>query len=340
MGERSVAFWRQLWGAFRLQERLRLLDDVEVGHVPPGLTRHHIDDLLAEAPDDIRFHVSRGAGESFANTLPLLHPRGYLQVQDIFVSSMDEYRQAFKGPGQAGRFVGGLGQRRTSARRRRARRIRCSLCAVSVPGRIEDQHPVHDSAAMTVPVSGLSRPADLERPMRRSDDRILTTHVGSVVRPQALLQFSAAARQEPSGAYRDGFAELRRRRGRDAAERRPRHRQRRRIRQIELGQLRARRVERLRAASGPTAPAYVARPRSRPLRRVHGQGISARRSRVAGRCVRRRRSTTQIAGSIRRDADNLKTALAGVDGRGGFLHRRRTGERRLRRVQRALRQRA
>ena len=43
----------------------------------------------------------RGApAESFANTLPLLHPRGYLQVQDIFVSSMDEYRQAFKGPGK------------------------------------------------------------------------------------------------------------------------------------------------------------------------------------------------------------------------------------------------
>ena len=100
LGERSVAFWRHLWGAFRLQERLRLLDEMEEGHVPPGLTHQHLDDLLAEAPDDIRFHVSRGAGESFANTLPLLHPRGYLQVQDIFVSSMDEYRQAFKGPGK------------------------------------------------------------------------------------------------------------------------------------------------------------------------------------------------------------------------------------------------
>ena len=99
-GERGVAFWRQVWAAFRLEERLRLLDDGEEAHVPPGLTRLHLDDLLAEAPDDIRFHVSRGAGESFANTLPLLHPRGYLQVQDIFVSSMDEYRQAFKGPGK------------------------------------------------------------------------------------------------------------------------------------------------------------------------------------------------------------------------------------------------
>ena len=56
--------------------------------------------LLAEAPDDVRFHISRGAGESFANTLPLLHPRGFLQVQDIFVSEMDDYRKGFKGPGK------------------------------------------------------------------------------------------------------------------------------------------------------------------------------------------------------------------------------------------------
>jgi hypothetical protein len=99
-GERGVAFWRCLWGAFRLEERLRALDDLDEDHVPPGLTRLHLDDLLAEAPDDIRFHISRGAAESFANTLPLLHPRGYLQVQDIFVTSMDEYRQGFKGPGK------------------------------------------------------------------------------------------------------------------------------------------------------------------------------------------------------------------------------------------------
>jgi hypothetical protein len=48
----------------------------------------------------VRFHLSRGAAESFVNTLPLLHPRGYLQVQDIFVTSMDEYRQGFRGPGK------------------------------------------------------------------------------------------------------------------------------------------------------------------------------------------------------------------------------------------------
>jgi 5-methyltetrahydropteroyltriglutamate--homocysteine methyltransferase len=33
--------------------------------------------------------------------------------------------------------------------------------------------------------------------MKRSEDRILTTHVGSIVRPQALLDHAAAARQDP-----------------------------------------------------------------------------------------------------------------------------------------------
>ena len=80
---RGTAFWRAVWDALRLQERL-------VG----------LEDLLREAPEDVRFHVSRGAAESFVNTLPLLHPRGYLQVQDIFVTAMDEYRQGFRGPGK------------------------------------------------------------------------------------------------------------------------------------------------------------------------------------------------------------------------------------------------
>jgi len=99
-GERGTAFWRALWDYFRLEERLRMLDDREEAHVPPGLSWSHLDDLLAEAPEDVRFHISRGAAESFANTLPLLHPRGYLQVQDIFVEQMDEYRKGFKGPGK------------------------------------------------------------------------------------------------------------------------------------------------------------------------------------------------------------------------------------------------
>ena len=96
----GVSFWRCFWDYFRLEERLRALDDREESHVPPSLSWSHLEDLLQEAPEDVRFHISRGAAESFANTLPLLHPRGYLQVQDIFVEEMDEYRKGFKGPGK------------------------------------------------------------------------------------------------------------------------------------------------------------------------------------------------------------------------------------------------
>jgi len=99
-GARGVECWRRIWDAFKLEERLRALDEYEEDHVPPGLNRTHLEDLLAEAPDDVRFHISRGAGESFANTLPLLHPRGFLEVQDIFVSDMNDYRKGFRGPGK------------------------------------------------------------------------------------------------------------------------------------------------------------------------------------------------------------------------------------------------
>jgi hypothetical protein len=97
---RGVAFWRSVWEALRLEERLRALEGVAEVPLPPGIHASHLEDLLVAAPDDVRFQLSRGAAESFVHTLPLLHPRGYLQVQDIFVTSMDEYRQGFRGPGK------------------------------------------------------------------------------------------------------------------------------------------------------------------------------------------------------------------------------------------------
>jgi hypothetical protein len=97
---RGVDFWRAAWEALRLEERLVGLEDVSQVPLPPGLDQSHLEDLLAEAPDDVRFHLSRGAAESFVHTVPLLHPRGYLQVQDIFVADMHEYRQGFRGPGK------------------------------------------------------------------------------------------------------------------------------------------------------------------------------------------------------------------------------------------------
>jgi hypothetical protein len=98
--ERGVSFWREVWEGLRLEERLRRLQGIAEVPLPPGLEPSHVEDLLATAPGDVRFHISRGAAESFANTLPLLHPRGYLQVQDIFVATMDEYRHGFRGPGK------------------------------------------------------------------------------------------------------------------------------------------------------------------------------------------------------------------------------------------------
>ena len=42
--------------------------------------------------------------------------------------------------------------------------------------------------------------------MKRSENRILTTHVGSIIRPQKLLDLAAAARKSPAaqGAYDEG----------------------------------------------------------------------------------------------------------------------------------------
>ena len=97
---RGVAFWREVWEALRIEERLVSLEDLSEAPLPPGLDPAHLEDLLREAPGDLRFHLSSGAVESFLNTLPLLHPRGYLQVQDIFVTSLDQYRQGFRGPGK------------------------------------------------------------------------------------------------------------------------------------------------------------------------------------------------------------------------------------------------
>jgi len=96
----GVRFWQEIWKAIRLEERLVSLDDLPAETLPEGLNLIRIEEILREAPSDIRFHLSTGALESFRNTLPLLRPRGYLQVQDIFVTDMNDYRMGFYGPGK------------------------------------------------------------------------------------------------------------------------------------------------------------------------------------------------------------------------------------------------
>jgi len=95
-----VAFWQEVWKAIRLEERLMLLEDLPEFPFPEGLDAAKLEDILADAPSDFRFHLSSGALESFLHTLPLLHPRGYLQVQDIFVTELAQYRLGFYGPGK------------------------------------------------------------------------------------------------------------------------------------------------------------------------------------------------------------------------------------------------
>jgi hypothetical protein len=104
--DRGMTFWKTLWSAIQMEERLRHLDIGDENNLPQGVIRQALEDLLAESPQDIRFHLSRGAAESFVNTAPLLHPRGFLQVLDVFVPTMQGYMQGFRGPGKLdGSFV-------------------------------------------------------------------------------------------------------------------------------------------------------------------------------------------------------------------------------------------
>jgi hypothetical protein len=98
--ERGMAFWMNAWNAIRLEERLVDQLNLPDAELPAGLSYPQMEDFLRDAPGELRFHLSSGALESFRNTLPLLHPRGYLQVQDIFVTDWSDYSVGFYGPGK------------------------------------------------------------------------------------------------------------------------------------------------------------------------------------------------------------------------------------------------
>ena len=96
----GMAFWQELWKAMRLEEKIVAFEDLPDLALPAGLDVPRLEDILEETPGNLRFHLSSGALESFVNTIPVLHPRGYLQVQDIFVTDLNEYRVGFHGPGK------------------------------------------------------------------------------------------------------------------------------------------------------------------------------------------------------------------------------------------------
>jgi hypothetical protein len=96
----GMSFWAELWKAIRLEEKYVAFEDSPDLMLPTGLDVPRLEDILANVPGDLRFHLSSGALESFVNTIPLLHPRGYLQVQDIFVQDLKDYRVGYYGPGK------------------------------------------------------------------------------------------------------------------------------------------------------------------------------------------------------------------------------------------------
>ena len=102
VGDRAcgMSFWMEFWKAIRIEEKLLAFEDAPDLDLPIGLDLSRLEDILRESPGDLRLHLSSGAMQSFVNTIPLLHPRGYLQVQDIFVTDLNEYRMGFHGPGK------------------------------------------------------------------------------------------------------------------------------------------------------------------------------------------------------------------------------------------------
>jgi hypothetical protein len=98
--EQGVTFWRSVWDAIRVEERYISIQSILDAPLPAGVKPTYVENFVGDGVKNQRFHLSSGAVESFLNTVPLLHPRGYLQVQDIFVTKLEDYSRMFRGPGK------------------------------------------------------------------------------------------------------------------------------------------------------------------------------------------------------------------------------------------------
>ena len=98
--EKGVTFWREVWDAIRMEERYIAIQSILDAPLPAGVKPQLLETFVGEGVMNQRFHLSSGAVESFLNTVPLLHPRGFLQVQDIFVTKLEDYSRMFRGPGK------------------------------------------------------------------------------------------------------------------------------------------------------------------------------------------------------------------------------------------------
>jgi len=96
----GVHFWADVWHALKLEERCVLLPDLSQLRLFEGFDGLDVQALLEHADGNIRMHLNEMALKSLINTVPLLHPRGIFQVQDIFITELDQYYTSFRGPGK------------------------------------------------------------------------------------------------------------------------------------------------------------------------------------------------------------------------------------------------
>jgi hypothetical protein len=95
----AVEFWRQVWNELRLDERYLPIEGLDTYQVTPGFSGETLRPLV-ETNGDVRLQVSNGAATSFADTLQLLHPDGFIFCHDIFTTDLDQYTTSFRGPGK------------------------------------------------------------------------------------------------------------------------------------------------------------------------------------------------------------------------------------------------
>jgi hypothetical protein len=96
----GVRFWADVWRALKLEERCVLLPDLSHLKLFDGADGRDVETLLESVSGNVRMHLNEMALKSFINTMPLLHPRGIFQIQDIFITELEQYYSAFRGPGK------------------------------------------------------------------------------------------------------------------------------------------------------------------------------------------------------------------------------------------------
>ena len=94
----AVELWQEVWSEVLLDERYVPLRGLDFYQIAPNVNGEMLRPFVGGV--DVRMHVNNGTVASFVDTLRLLHPYGRLISHDLFVTDIDNYRSAFRGPGK------------------------------------------------------------------------------------------------------------------------------------------------------------------------------------------------------------------------------------------------